>query len=31
LPGFLITTTLNLPPGESEITLQACLGWLGPK
>jgi hypothetical protein len=23
LPGFLITTTLNLPPGESEITLQA--------
>ena len=23
LPGFLITTTLNLPPGESEVTLQA--------
>ena len=23
LPGFLITTTLNLPPGETEITLQA--------
>lgn len=26
LPGFLITTTLNLPPGESEITLNAHLG-----
>ena len=23
LPGFLITTTLNLPPGETEVTLQA--------
>ena len=26
LPGFLITTTLNLPPGESEVTLNAHLG-----
>ena len=23
LPGFLITTTLNLPPGETDVTLQA--------
>ena len=23
LPGFLITTTLNLPPGETEVTLNA--------